>query len=584
VGEILRILPDGSAAPIKETMKVGIRRTFGFKGCPLHPPVPEYFRPPASLEDFAEFDPDEDVISSPRSERACQLHGVSPEDLIYVPLEDYKQGVEPRIAELWYDFFEALRQDTLRDCRALRSRLVAEEEGRSPALSSSSTARHEGSRIAGTGGNWEGALEHCDYRNVAEFFHERNEMCNIDRIYKGATKPFRSVSLGSRYFSNNQGFRDQDPILAGDDSNDAADKLDDLLQYYKRLPNCKKFVEEQRLVTEANGVVQYDANTKRLHKDQKEFRRLTGHRMDTEEVQIAIVDGEIQENKEIRADMDRRSKESKKTTTKLEQIRSVAINKRSAYFQERRDAVHETKLDYQYFRCDELHRHTMHDQAVAERKHQHDSLRKIGFAREWTKRRVRWQLNHNSISANRDSWNQAILGKQQAAADRVETQHLIRQKWIEYRREIKLLKRTYADLAAQREKAKQDVRKEAVAVEFARMAQEEAQPSPSPLRRTRELSTNSLASSAASMQTAGSAVEMLSAAPFSPLLKQPRVVKRIASFNFPRMGAGMMSSTSTTSTRSGNWSLSGASTLRQSTSMQSLGGGSMSVDRREMQR
>merc|ERR1719215_1154615 len=171
--------------------------------------------------------------------------------------------------------------------------------------------------------------------------------------------------------------------------------------------------------------------------------------------------------------MDRRSAESKTNITKLEQIRNVAIKKRADYFAERRDAIYEKQLDYQYFRCDELHRLTMHDQAVAERKHQHDSLRKIGFAREWTKRRVRWQLNHNSISANRGQWNQAILGKQQAATDRVETQHLIRQKWIEYRREIKLLKRTYADLAARREKARQDARKEAVAVEFARIAQEE---------------------------------------------------------------------------------------------------------------
>jgi len=281
------------------------------------------------------------------------------------------------------------------------------------------------------------------------------------------------------------------------------------------------------------------------------------------------VDGEIQMQNDIRADMDRRFLESKPAKTKLEQIRNVAIKKRADYFAERREAIHEKQLDYQYMRCDELHRLTLHDQAVAERVHQHRSLKMLGFAREWTKRRVRWQINHNSISANRSAWNEATMQKQKNAAERVDTQHLIRQKCIEYRREIKTLKRTYADLAARREEAKQDARREAVAVEFSRIAQEEALPSPSPLRRSKTFSTNSLASSAGSLPTVGSAMDMSSTVPFSPLLKQPRVVKRIARFDFPRMGSGVMSSTSTSSTRTGNWSC--PSTIRQSTSMQSLG-------------
>lgn len=571
VGELLRVIPDGTFAPIKETMRVANRRLLGFKGCPLHPPPLE--RPVVSLEDFAEFDPDEDIIGSPRSLRACHLEGVAPEDLNYVPLEDYaRKGIEPRIAELWYDFFEAMRQDTLRDCRATRHLLIAEDEGRTPALSSSSSGRqlvkvgnYDAHRISDTGGNWCGALEHSHYKNVQEFFKERNEMCSIDRIYKGAIKPYRPNLPGSRYFSNNMGFRDPDPILAGDNSNDAADKLDDLLRYYKRLPNCKKFVEEQRLNTESGGIVQYDMNTKQLHKDQSEYRRLIKHRMDTEEVQIALVDGEYHQQNDIRADMDRRFLESKPPRTKLERIRNVAIKKRADYFAERREAIHEKQLDYQYMRCDELHRLTLRDQATAERVHQYRSLRKIGFAREWTKRRVQWQINHNSISANRSAWNEATKDKQQNAQDRVDTQRLIRQKWIEYRREITTLKKMYADLAAKREEARQDARREAVAVEFSRIAQEEALPSPSPLRRSISFASNSLASSAGSLQYA----DMAATAPFSPLLKQPRVVKRIARLDFPRHGSGMLSSTSTSSTRTGNWSC--PSTIRQSTSMQSLG-------------
>lgn len=581
VGEIVRILPDGSTAPIKDSAKVGIRRLLGFKGCPLHPPLSE--GPPLSLDDFLDFDPEEDLLSSPRSLRACHLEGVSPEDLIYVPISDFSQkAIEPRIAELWYDFFEALRQDSLRDCRAARLTLIAEEEGRSFMQSSSSSSYNP--RIADTGGNWCGALEHSDNRNVQQFFRERNEMCQIDRVYKGATKPFRSSATGSRYFSQNQGYQDPDPITAADHADDAADKLDDLLQHYKRLPNCKKFVEEQRLNTESNAIVQYDLNTKRLHKDQAEYRRLINHRMDTEETQISLADGEVQSRNDMLDEMKKRDQESKTNITKLEVIRSVATNKRAAYFREMRDKIHQKKLDYQYFRCDELNNLTLHDQAVAERVHQHKSMKMIGFAREWTKRRVRWQLNHNSISQSRNEWNQATLDKQQAASDRVEAQRVIRQKWIEYRRELKTLQRVYADLNSQRWKARQDARRSAVANEFSRMALEEAQPSPSPLRRNWSLamSTGSLASSG-SMQMAGSSLEMGEPAPFSSLLKQPRVVKRLAKFEFPRMGSGMMSSTATSSTRSGNWSPAGA-TLRQSTSMQSLGGGNSTMDRTDGRR
>lgn len=613
LGEFLRILPDGTVAPIKDGMKIGVRRLLGFRGCPLHPPVPE--RPPPTLEDFAEFDPDEDVIGSPRSARACSLEGVAPEDLLYVPPDAYQNhNIEPRIAELWYDFFEALRQDTLRACRETRQLLIAEEEGNVSVLLQDET------RIAGTGGNWCGVLEHSRYDNVQLFFQQRNEMCDVERIYKGATKPFRANLKGSRYASQNESFQDDDPVLAGDSSDDAARKLNRLLGYYNSLPNSGKFVEEQRLVTKANGVVQYGSNSRRLHHEQSEFRRLLDAKIDTAEVQIAIADSNILETNDIRRDMEKRLLESNLAKTKLrdpidvgervtvstdvqltrksgkvlnlngkngktvgvsdedlvvqfpkplptmtikradlmrtEEFRQLAIKKRAEYFTWRREQVHENALDAQYARCEKIKQLTLTDQAIQERVHQHQNLRKLAFARAWTKSRVRWQLTNNAISSNRNEWNQAILNKHKAAADRVDTQHLIRQKCIEYKVEIKALMRLYADMAAKREKSRQDAIKNAVSNEFSRMSIEEADPSPSPVRRNRALG-NSLSSGSFS----GSNTEI----PYSHLLGDKRVIKRTARFDFGRMGSGLTSSSPTASTRSGNWS------LMQSTSMPSIG-------------
>lgn len=605
VGEISRILPDGSTAPLKETSKVGAKRLLGFKGCPLHPPPPEL--PPPSLEDFAEFDPEEEIIGSPRSVRACMLEGVAPEDLMYVPLESFAlPNIEPRIGQLWYDFFEAIRQDGLQACRESRRLLIAEELGHIDAL------LQEDARIAGTGGNWCGVLEHSRYDKVYQFFREQNEMCHIDRIYRNATVPYRP-NLKSAFFTDSVSFNDDDPVLAGDTSDDAAWKLNTLLKYYNSIPGSRKHVEEQRLVTKANGVAQYEQNTKKLHRDQKELRRLHDKRIETAETQINIADCDILDTTEIRHNMENRLHEAQMGGSKLKEpvdigdrvtihsmaeemarmngrsgkvvdegrhegqllvrlpkprgflevafsrdnlmhtelARQVAIKERAVFFAARREYIHERQLNSEFDRCEKMKEIMLHDQAVEERVHQHKSLRKLAFAREWTKRRVRWQLKNNSLVSNRNERNQAILNKHQAATDRVETQHLIRQKCIEYKREIKSLMRLHADLAAKREKARQGARRDALASELSHLSLE-ADPSPSPLRRHTGLA-RSLGSNA-------------DTAPFSNLLNKPRVMKRQARFDFPRMGAGFMSN-SLMSASTG----SGGSWMRQSNSMPSIG-------------
>eukprot|EP00434_Breviolum_minutum_P045173 symbB.v1.2.040438.t1/scaffold7234.1/size12418/1 len=85
-----------------------------------------------SLEDFREYDPDVQ-IGSPRSLAACDAQGILPKELAYKPLELFQlpggtctmlhflmdflpikmQGLDPRVAQLRYEFMEARRQDLL---------------------------------------------------------------------------------------------------------------------------------------------------------------------------------------------------------------------------------------------------------------------------------------------------------------------------------------------------------------------------------------------------------------------------------------------------------------------------------------
>eukprot|EP00440_Ansanella_granifera_P000627 gb/GFBE01000680.1/.p1 GENE.gb/GFBE01000680.1/~~gb/GFBE01000680.1/.p1 ORF type:complete len:554 (+),score=107.73 gb/GFBE01000680.1/:1-1662(+) len=77
-----------------------------------------------SLEDFREFDPDA-VVGSPRSLAACDAQGILPRDLRYKPLELFQlPGLDPRVAQLRYDFMESRRQDTLAAARSTRAAII----------------------------------------------------------------------------------------------------------------------------------------------------------------------------------------------------------------------------------------------------------------------------------------------------------------------------------------------------------------------------------------------------------------------------------------------------------------------------
>ncbi|CAK8991413.1 unnamed protein product [Durusdinium trenchii] len=77
-----------------------------------------------SLEDFREYDPDVQ-IGSPRSVAACDAQGIRPRELAYKPLEVFQlPGLDPRVAQLRYEFMEARRQDLLKAARDTRNIII----------------------------------------------------------------------------------------------------------------------------------------------------------------------------------------------------------------------------------------------------------------------------------------------------------------------------------------------------------------------------------------------------------------------------------------------------------------------------
>mmetsp|Transcript_25127 Transcript_25127/g.29672 ORF Transcript_25127/g.29672 Transcript_25127/m.29672 type:complete len:140 (-) Transcript_25127:84-503(-) len=79
-----------------------------------------------SLLTFDENNP-KAVISTPRSLQACKQEGILPEELIYKPVEAFKdKHLSPRLVNLRFDFFEAKRRDLLAAARRAREHLLTE--------------------------------------------------------------------------------------------------------------------------------------------------------------------------------------------------------------------------------------------------------------------------------------------------------------------------------------------------------------------------------------------------------------------------------------------------------------------------
>ncbi|CAE7905900.1 gpt [Symbiodinium necroappetens] len=149
-GQFLKQMPNGATVKMHDAQKIGTRKELLYEGPPLA--VVSEAIPLTNLDEFDGFDEKVDVLS-PRSLRALDLQGVSPDELYYAPAECFwEPDLDRRIMQLHHDFVEAWRQDTLSMCRAQRRRILEQDvaaDSESPGLESW-TKGTPGSALVGT--------------------------------------------------------------------------------------------------------------------------------------------------------------------------------------------------------------------------------------------------------------------------------------------------------------------------------------------------------------------------------------------------------------------------------------------------
>eukprot|EP00439_Symbiodinium_sp_Y106_P015031 s7013_g2.t1 len=212
-GQFLKQMPNGATVKMHDAQKIGTRRELLYEGPPLA--VVSEAVPLTNLDEFDGFDEKVDVLS-PRSLRALELQGVSPDELYYAPAECFwEPDLDRRIMQLHHDFVEAWRQDTLSMCRAQRRRILEQDVAadseldkstrdwmasincsskqddtidRSQSLSLAAMPRFlntSGSpeeQIAGTGGHWAGVLEPHVYPLTNQFFEDLQYWMQLEKV------------------------------------------------------------------------------------------------------------------------------------------------------------------------------------------------------------------------------------------------------------------------------------------------------------------------------------------------------------------------------------------------------------------
>ncbi|CAE7578385.1 ARO1 [Symbiodinium sp. CCMP2592] len=212
-GQFLKQMPNGATVKMHDAQKIGTRKELLYEGPPLA--VVSEAVPLTNLDEFDGFDEKVDVLS-PRSLRALELQGVSPDELYYAPAECFwEPDLDRRIMQLHHDFVEAWRQDTLSMCRAQRRRILEQDVAadseldrstrdwmasincsskqddtidRSQSLSLAAmprflnTSSSPEEQIAGTGGHWAGILEPHVYPLTNQFFEDLQYWMQLEKV------------------------------------------------------------------------------------------------------------------------------------------------------------------------------------------------------------------------------------------------------------------------------------------------------------------------------------------------------------------------------------------------------------------
>mmetsp|Transcript_41841 Transcript_41841/g.90298 ORF Transcript_41841/g.90298 Transcript_41841/m.90298 type:complete len:699 (+) Transcript_41841:138-2234(+) len=475
LGRFVMMTPNEEVKDLLDTQKLGPRRNLLLEGIPLFPKSEE--RPAWTVENFNPKD-EECLLETPRSIKACDIEGVDPEELFYVPRKAFSQpGLAKRLAQLRHDFFEAFRQDTVEIVK--RARMAIMEEDFGVAIG----------RITRQGGNWGGALSPQMYPHTHALLEDLRIALTVEKVYeRPKALPGKPPHI-NKWAPAGETHWDVDAdkpahimdYLASED----ADLDDDMVEW--ACEDCANNLKQLMRLPAGNGeqveglpkrsqnmvVAQIPNDAAVLKKQHKSLKKINKAQAGIADSQIVNVHWKLEEVKfwrEKRVDRFRDSQESE--VSPLSQSRRDRAVKQEEYWLKRRRAVHEAELWAEDDRNEKLRARAIRETERERRVANIISLSKVHFARTWTDRRASWGRNHLAVDKGTEVFNAGILHKHEEAEARVEDQRLRRQAWIEYRREIKVLRKALSEMAAEREERKQNMRRQALAEEFKQMAEE----------------------------------------------------------------------------------------------------------------
>jgi len=411
-----------------------------------------------SLEDFREFDPDVQ-IGSPRSLAACDVQGILPRELTYKPLEVFQlPGLDPRIAQLRYDFMEARRQDLIHAARETRQVIVelAEEAERAESPKDKERAV-EPTEVARAGKdvhqllqpNWaEGGppdpslagAPTTPYPSALGFFREVLDEYSQSRAAASPRSSPMSSSFGGFDTEvtlppvspaiNSTAFRS---LRLADKRSASEGQLRDLVQRLKSAPRGNQADEEFARKSAELHLVYPKIEAKWRKEFFAERQRLAQRRADMATEcfdRLIIEDEEKYEATKLREAMHQLSMEDDPTRPKRgatavpfsmtssrmngsdraassrgfgSTMRSTTSRVSHADREEAaRDKVLGTKRDFEIHRTQVLTKSVDHDRALKERVLEQHSAIKWRMASRLLEERLRWRLKYNQVLSNNE--------------------------------------------------------------------------------------------------------------------------------------------------------------------------------------
>lgn len=490
-GEIVVCLPSGVVVPCPDEQKLGSRRMLRLAGVPLSEPPPDKA---TNLEDLDPYDP-EGIIGSPRSLHACELEGITAIDVIYTPLEVYLEEEVPEyIAQLRHDFFDALRLDFLAAAQATRRTLL--DEANSPSKAIVTT------KAAGTGGGWSGSMAPSSYPAMESFLKEQRGFCNAEVSSNLRGKPTEPQGLhygksdrggGGRFgqgpphppgLTRHAALQAQDDAVSDleedDMAYDASSKVNRLLGRLKRMPGSRHTVkneellrcEDQILKTKSEVVVQRRRNSLALEQQHDDEMVLVERRADIEDSQIRSTDAELDYQNYLREGMDSRARTNSGPWVGVAARNVAPAIVHAEHCSRVRHIQHERQLVREHARVDDKEQRMHHDQVRAQKMKERTDHVRVKFARDWTEQRIAWTAANTRTAGKQRQWeNKTFARLKQVQALR--SQEVDRkEKYGEYRRELKELRAAFRLMTTQRQGRREDVRRALVSRELSRMAEE----------------------------------------------------------------------------------------------------------------